>query len=110
MKVMETRRDETNAQAITIGKLYRKLPVLPVSIRKGRYAAIFVMVANIMAVASYLLVPLDFRVPGNDSSEPDTPPEVLVEYGEKPDLLSVTPTDPIDWLGTQFRRGLVRSA
>jgi hypothetical protein len=59
---------------------------------------------------TYLLVPLDFRAPGNDSSEPDTPLKVLVEYGAKPDFLSVTPTDPIDWLGTQFRRGLVRSA
>ena len=52
MNVIDTSREETSEQVITIGRLYRKRPVSPFSIRKGRYATIFVMVAKTMAVAS----------------------------------------------------------
>jgi hypothetical protein len=36
MNVIETRRDATRAQVITIGRLKRNSPVVPLSARNGR--------------------------------------------------------------------------
>lgn len=72
------------------------------------------LTTSLLGPKKYLFVPLDFRAPGNDSSDPDTPREVVIEYtdryGNDLKYLTVKPTDPIDWLGDQFFRGLMRSA
>src|SRR5215469_17243703 len=54
MNVIETNRDATNAQVITIGRLNKNSPVVPVSIRNGRYATTFVIVAKRIACASFV--------------------------------------------------------
>lgn len=72
------------------------------------------LTTSLLGPKKYLFVPLDFRAPGNDASDPDTPREVMIEYADKysrdPKSLTLKPTDRIDWLGDQFFRGLMRSA
>ena len=54
MKVIETSREATSAQVITIGKLCRNSPVVPFSSRNGTYATMLVIVANRIACASFV--------------------------------------------------------
>src|SRR5690349_20538306 len=53
-KVIEARREATSAQVMTMGRLWRNSPMVPVNIKNGMYAAIFVMVANMIATASFV--------------------------------------------------------
>src|ERR1700761_2427905 len=50
--VIDTSSAASSEQLITTGKLYRNLPVSPGSNRKGRYEAMFVIVANAMTLKS----------------------------------------------------------
>src|SRR5262245_2096132 len=52
MNVIETRREATSEQVMTIGREYMNSPVLPDKRRNGRYATILVTVAYMIAVAS----------------------------------------------------------
>src|SRR5689334_13318357 len=52
MNVIDAIREATNEQVMTIGRLYMNVPESPVSDRNGRYATMFVIVANMIAFAS----------------------------------------------------------
>src|SRR5262245_6305907 len=52
MNVIDTSRDATSEHVITTGNVYMNSPVEPVSIKNGRYATMFVIVAYRIAVAS----------------------------------------------------------
>src|SRR6201984_2999986 len=53
-KVVETNRAASSEQLMTIGRLYRNLPVSPGNRRKGRYETIFVTVAYAIVLNSFV--------------------------------------------------------
>jgi hypothetical protein len=105
-----TMRERPTASFLVVGtRQDNDVPNVAAVVRHGPSEPDTVLLSPSLLVAKeFVLVPLDFRQPGNDFAEPGTPRETLVEYGDK-QTLTVRPTDIIDWLGGQFFRGLVRS-
>jgi hypothetical protein len=54
-----------------------------------------------------LLVPLDFRLPGNDANEPNLPAKVIVRY--EGGTIEVMERERTSWLGDRFVRALISS-